>query len=210
MVPAPEHFRPVFLPYTSEELLEHFVDVGIESEDPERHLASWRKRIEIAPDKDPAFLERDETLWTAGALLAVRHGARTSHWISLFRDLFGPVPPTTERLDWDMLITDDMRLFFEVGLPSPLAYRTWLSQPLDERQPFKPQRVVARSRGTALEGRTHLDAMLLDPETGFAVHFEAKLLSDIDTKTTHDSLRNQLARNLDCMAAPPPDPSRVA
>ena len=44
--------------------------------------------------------------------------------------------------------------------------------------------------------------MLLNPATGFAVHFEAKVLSDVDTKTKHDALRNQLARNIDCMAAP--------
>ena len=44
--------------------------------------------------------------------------------------------------------------------------------------------------------------MLLNPATGLAVHFEAKVLSDIDTKTKHDALRNQLARNIDCMAAP--------
>jgi len=197
--------RPVFLPYSGQELLTHFVEVDAESEDPRRHLRAWEKRIEDAPSKDPAFLDRDETLWTAGALLAVHQGAPVWSWVKLFVDLFGSVPPVPERLEWTDLITEELQVFFEVGLSSPIRYREWLRDHLEERQPLIPQRISARARGTALEGRTHLDALLLDPATGFAVHFEAKVLSDIDTKTTHDGLRNQLVRNIDCLAAAPPD-----
>jgi hypothetical protein len=60
----------VFLPFPAEELLEHFVDVDRRSDDPRRHLTAWRTRIaaaELKRGSDPAFLDRDETLWTAGA-----------------------------------------------------------------------------------------------------------------------------------------------
>jgi hypothetical protein len=106
---------------------------------------------------------------------------------------------------WGDLLQPDLEVFFEVGLPSPVAYRRWLSAHLEDRQALRTQRLVATSRGEALEGRTHLDALLICPSSGFAVHIEAKVLSDIDAKTTHDSLRNQLARNLDCLAGPAAD-----
>ena len=89
-----------------------------------------------------------------------------------------PVPPTAERLEWGDLVQPDLKLFFEVGLPSPLAYRSWLAAHLGDRQALVTQRIVAEARGDALEGRTHLDALLMSPSSGFALHFEAKVLSD--------------------------------
>jgi hypothetical protein len=76
-----------------------------------------------------------------------------------------------ERLEWSDLVGEHLELFFEVGLPSPLSYRSWLSQHLQDRRALQTQQTVAASRGTSLEGRTHLDAMLLCQETGFAIHF---------------------------------------
>ena len=196
----------VFLPFPAEELLEHFVDTGRRGDDPLRHLTAWRARIAAADlkrESDPAFLDRDETLWTAGALLAIhRHPDARDRWRRLLTQVLGETPPIDEPLGWDELLGDRMRLFFEVGLPSPPAYSAWLREHLDTRHPLAAQRAASAASPRALEGRTHLDAMLLNPATGFAVHFEAKVLSDIDTKTKHDALRNQLARNIDCMAAP--------
>jgi hypothetical protein len=196
----------VFLPFPAEELLEHFVDTGRRSDDPLRHLTAWRARIAAADlkrESDPAFLDRDETLWTAGALLAIhRHPDARDRWRRLLSQVMGETPPIDEPLGWDELLGDRMRLFFEVGLPSPRAYSAWLRQHLEHRHPLASQRAASAASPRGLEGRTHLDAMLLNPATGFAVHFEAKVLSDIDTKTKHDALRNQLARNIDCMAAP--------
>jgi hypothetical protein len=200
----------LFLPYSAVELRQHFVGSDIDGEDPERHFARWRSRIAAAPEKDPSFLHRDETLWTAGALLAVhRHADRVARWQGIMANLFGPIPSTRERLEWSDLLDADLNLFFEVGLSSPHAYRAWLRDHLDDRQALRTQRLVASNRGESLEGRTHLDALLISPSTGFALHFEAKVLSDIDTKTTHDSLRNQLARNIDCLAAPTRGPHPV-
>jgi hypothetical protein len=198
-----ERLDDLFLPYSADELRLHFVHSDIDGEDPERHLKRWRSRIAAAPAKDPSFLHRDETLWTAGALLGVQRQTNSVDlWRAVLSQLFGPIPPTGERLEWSDLLSSDLELFFEVGLPSPPRYRAWLAEHLHERQALITQRLVARGRGELLQGRTHLDALLLSPSTGFAVHFEAQVLSDIDPKTTHDSLRNQLARNIDCLAAP--------
>jgi hypothetical protein len=193
-----------FLPYSARELLDHFLDTGRAGEEPERHLNAWKKRISDAAARinDPTFLDRDETLWTAGALLAIHRSANSNgQWREVLIRLFGSLPPIGEQLGWDDLLDGDLRLFFEVGLSSPAGYRAWLRDHLADRHPLTRQLAVSRSRGASLEGRTHLDALLLNPATGFAVHFEAKVLSDIDTKTKHDSLRNQLARNIDCVIA---------
>jgi hypothetical protein len=206
-----EVLHPLFLPYTADDLKQHFVLADLEGEDPERFLKKWRERIAQAPTKDPSFLHRDETLWTAGALLAIhRHPDQQKLWREVMVSLFGPVSPTPERLEWSDLVAGELRLFFEVGLPSPEPYRRWLSEHLDDRHALHTQKGTSAARALALEGRTHLDAMLLGVETHFAVHFEAKVLSDIDTKTTHDPLRNQLARNIDCLLNPPGKQAQIS
>ena len=92
-----EVVHEVFLPYTPDELRSHFVHSDLKGEDPERHLKAWRSRVAEAPSKDPSFLHRDETLWTAGGLLALQ----TSHdyvdrWRTVLGRLFGPsrLPPS--------------------------------------------------------------------------------------------------------------------
>lgn len=44
------------------------------------------------------------------------------------------------------------------------------------------------------------------PATGVAVIFEAKVLSDVSTHITFDVARNQIARSIDVMLAPPAAP----
>jgi hypothetical protein len=194
----------IYLPFTAESLRGHFVLADEPGTDPDRHTRAWSKRIADAATKDPAFVARDETLWTAGALVALHRSEDPSRsWRKLLITALGEKPPLTGEDSWDYLLAgDELELYFEVGLSSPRAYRTWLSQNLGSRHPLAEQRAVSATRGESLEGRTHLDALLLAPSTGFAVHFEAKVLSDIDTKTKHDALRNQLARNLDCLWDP--------
>jgi hypothetical protein len=55
-----------------------------------------------------------------------------------------------------------------------------------------------------LEGRTHVDAMLIDGSTECAVLFEGKVTSDCSCQVTFDLRRNQLARNIDVMLDPNP------
>jgi hypothetical protein len=87
----------------------------------------------------------------------------------------------------------------------PRALRSWpsltprlsgLAQPASRRSSVLAARREAKSKEEALEGRTHLDALLLSQTSGFALHVEAKVLAEIDTHTTYDSLRNQLARDM--------------
>ena len=96
-------------------------------------------------------------------------------------------------------LAGDLDLFFEVNLPSPGRYRAWLRDHLDERTlvPYlKRQAGTPRAR---LEGATRADAMLFARQTGAAVIFEAKVLSDISAHVTFDLARNQLARTIDVM-----------
>jgi len=108
----------------------------------------------------------------------------------------GP-PPGFPR--WQDALAGALELFFEVNLPSPGRYRAWLRQHLDERTPIPYLKRQAKTPGTRLEGATKADATLLAPQTGAAVIFEAKVLSDISAHVTFDLARNQLARSIDVM-----------
>jgi hypothetical protein len=82
-----------FLPYTADELLPHFVNYDAEGENPEKYLTKWRERIAKAPSKDPDWLERDETFWTANALMAIHQKADCAgRWRVIMSKLFGPIP----------------------------------------------------------------------------------------------------------------------
>jgi hypothetical protein len=50
-----------------------------------------------------------------------------------------------------------------------------------------------------LEGATKADAVIVAPDTGFAVVFEAKVLSDASVHIRYDATRNQIARTLDVL-----------
>jgi hypothetical protein len=200
---APLH--DTLLPFTGAQLKQHFAPVKGEARgDPDRHLAAWRKRIADARGRPADFLDRDETMWTAGALVAVHRSAEPSAaWERLLATTFGPRPPLDEPASWQACLDGDLDLYLEVGLSSPARYREFLRAHLADRHPLRRRVESAETRRSALEGRTHLDALLLNRSKRFAVHVEAKLLSDIDTKISYDALRNQLARNLDCMLEPP-------
>ena len=57
------------------------------------------------------------------------------------------------------------------------------------------------NKEASLEGNTNLDAQITFNADGRSKYLfiEAKLLSDIDTKTTYNPLRNQIIRNIDAM-----------
>ena len=95
----------------------------------------------------------------------------------------------------------NLKLYFEGNLPSPPGYGKWLASHLDERV-LIPYVREAANKATRLEGTTKADAMLLSPDTGVAVIFEAKVLSDVSTDVTFDVARNQVARSIDVMLEP--------
>ncbi len=106
--------------------------------------------------------------------------------------------PTVKGLgSWEECF-EESKLFFEVDLPSPNAYKKWLQENLKRRH-FIPYVLDSTKDKGNLEGPTQVDAMFLNPKNGFAVIVEAKVLSDISYQITYDTMRNQIARNIDVM-----------
>jgi hypothetical protein len=99
---------------------------------------------------------------------------------------------------WNQALTRPLELYFEVSLNSLAGYKQWLRSHVDERSPIPYVREAA-DRARQLEGATHVDALLLAPETHVGVLFEAKVISDCSSTVTFDVLRNQIARNVDVM-----------
>ena len=124
--------------------------------------------------------------------------------ISLMHQCFGDVPPLTDVTSWDECFDGRLHLFFEVNLPSPSTYKHWLAENLSQRQIIPYTLDASFRHGTSevrgrLEGPTHVDAMLLNADNGFAALFEAKVLSDTSYQVSFDTMRNQIARNIDVM-----------
>jgi hypothetical protein len=76
-----------------------------------------------------------------------------------------------------------------------------------DQHPVTYVRMAARRKGQddlrrTLEGPTNVDAMIVNPETGFGLLVEAKAMSDISHDVSFDPMRNQIARNLDVMLEP--------
>ena len=151
----------------------------------------------------PAFVARDETLWTAGALVALHRSEDPKQvWRGLLIAAMGETPPVGDSGSWDDLLAgDELELYFEGGSEVASCLQG-LAQPDFPTSAIRTASSLGGSRGVARGTDPPLRLLSLAPSTGFAAHFEAKVLSDVDTKTKHDALRNQLARNLDCLWDP--------
>jgi hypothetical protein len=210
----------VYLPFSAGELAPHFAPVKALGE-PDRHLAYYLASAKAAAEFrfEPAAgspaevrrarvrgrqMEKDERFWVAAALMSLFHADGKDPLVRLLSGCLGEVPPFEGVSRWDEALGAEPVLYFEVSLPSPPSYRRHLAQQLDERVIVPYLREAARRRGTRLEGATKVDALLLAPDTGFAVLFEAKVLSDISGGVEFDVLRNQIARNIDVMLDPNP------
>lgn len=224
--------HPIYLPFTEQQLLGHFAPVAgrIGPEKAQRHLTYYRESVqrlaafERCPrptGKDARTLtrrarqiEKDERFWVVAALMGVFHARdRVGCLAALLTDALGPVPPVEGLATWHDALAGELHLFFEVNLPSPPTYRRWLRDRIADRALIPYVRDAASDAGERLEGPTHVDAMLLSETTGFAVLFEAKVISDADSKVSFDVMRNQLARNIDVMldsnpSLQPPLPTR--
>jgi hypothetical protein len=226
-MPLAGDIHHTYLPFTADQLREHFAPV-LGPGERDRHLRYYLASVEEARKYDELIrggdrptpaqtrlgrqMENDERFWLATALMSLYHADGGSGRGELFAGLLERAglrpPPGFPR--WEDALAGALDLFFEVNLPSPGRYRAWLRDHLGERAPIPYLKKQAEAPGARLEGQTRTDAMLLAPETGVAVIFEAKVLSDISTHVTFDLARNQLARSIDVMlevnsalAAPP-------
>jgi hypothetical protein len=214
--------HPVYLPFTADHLRDHFAPVA-SGGDPDRHVRYYQASaaravaFESSPPTGPVGdvaaatklahqIEKDERFWVVAALMRIFHASdRVTRLCQLLRLCLGDTPPVNGLSTWeDALAGPQLRLYFEVSLPSPKSYQWWLADHRDERVLLPWLRALAADK-TKLEGATKADAMLIAPDTGFAVVFEAKVLSDASTQVGYDVLRNQIARNIDVLLDRTPD-----
>ncbi len=206
-----------YLPFTEEQLLNHFAKVrkGKECTVNKNHLNSYRESAEryhqylddnpdtmdkpLSETKNPCQIERDETFWTASCMMTIFYSKERQQMLQqLLTEAYGKNPPLVGVDSWQECLEGDLALFFEVNMPSPPSYKDWLRQNLTS-QHFIPYILNAAYRTKNPEGRTVVDAILINPNNGFAVVVEAKVLTDISIDITYDVTRNQIARNVDMM-----------
>ena len=218
----------IYLPFSEEQLREHFAPVGTDKTSADRHLDYYRKSVQAYRDwvtnppagspaqqaqakKRALQMQKDERFWIVTALMSIFHPRQRLPLVAaLLRRCLGDVPHMDGLSSWEQALgsEQELRLYFEVSLPTPPEYRQELAQHLEERVLVRHVMQTARKAaqgGHALEGATKVDAMLIAPGTGFAVLFEAKVLADASCGIGFDVLRNQLARNIDVMLQPNPN-----
>jgi hypothetical protein len=219
--PSPEAVvHPVYLPFGRDKLKQHFAPIAGGQTDDDKYLKYYEQSAALAMAHDreqhprPAVagwqpsgcspqnhqVEKDERFWVVAALMAIYHVPDRVRGFSALLESGFPHGPALNGLTWAEALAEDegpLHLYFEVNLPSPPAYRTWLAHNIEQRS-LVPW-IRAKNVGTRQEGATKVDAMLIAPKTGFAVVFEAKVLSDASSHTERDALRNQIARNIDVL-----------
>jgi len=220
---ASEVIDPTYLPFSAEELLPRLAPTGDPKRDSkaqralqyyihsaERYQAFClacpdREGLRLSALRKPCQIEKDERFWMATCLLHYHHADAPMHsWTKLLERCFGNVPPLPGLASWEDCLAGQLHLLLECGLPSPPSYKRWLADHLDRQQMIPYVLDAAKKRDSSgirpgLEGATVVDALLLNEETGFAVLFEAKVLSDISCQVTYDAMRNQIARSIDVM-----------
>lgn len=208
-----------YLRFSKEELLLHFADVklGGTCEKNRKHIDHYvqsaqrykeyckrnqrRTGRSLEEMRKPCQIEKDERFWIANCMMTIFHSdseTRTQALTELFRKAYGDSPPVKRIDSWDECFRGTLHLFFEPKLPSPGLYKEWLSENLRRRH-FIPYVFQSADDKSNLEGPTNADGMLLNSDNGFASAIEAKVLSDISYQVTYDSMRNQIARNVDVM-----------
>lgn len=209
--------HPIYLPFTEQRLLSHFADVRKNGEciKNAKHLKHYkdsitrylaflaknpdRKGKSISDMRRPCQIEKDERFWISACMMTIFYSQnRIQELTKLFIMAYGDFPPLEGLRSWEDCFEGDLHLFFEPNLPSPRLYKKWLEKNLAKRQ-FIPYILDSAYRKTNLEGPTNVDAILLNSKNGFVVLIEAKVLSDISYETTYDTMRNQIARNIDVM-----------
>lgn len=207
----PELIDKTYLPFTREALKDHFIA------DVEGQLNYYQKSakrfhefmiehpntagIPLSESRVPRQIEKDERFWTITTTKTVFDDPECKKILSrLLEKTYGSTPPIPDLSTWSECLDGDLKLYYEVCLPSPPSYIQWLRIHLNNRQiiPYVLD-AAARNNARTLEGATHVDAMFLNLTNGFAWLIEAKVLSDISYSISFDNFRNQIARNIDVM-----------
>lgn len=208
--------EPTYLPFSSEQLEKHFAPGS--SENVKKYLnyyldsvkrykehVSSDKGVTISNAKHPRQVEKDERFWVITCLLTYYYSDKRNDLFSkLLSATFSDKPPIEGISSWRERLEGNLQLYFEVPLPLPKSYKEWLAENIPDRQFIPYVLEAARNKSGEntrlnLEGATHVDALLINPDTKFATLFEAKVLSDISCKITYDSMRNQIIRNIDVL-----------
>jgi len=211
-----------YLPFSEEELLLHFAPVGKECKPNESQLDYYIRSIEnyekykkkknnilgkpLGETKGPCQIQKDERFWTVNTLMNIYYSSnRFNELCKLSEKAFGKKVSSSIGINnWeDCFNTEDLKLYFEVDLPSPIIYKNNLyslykKDKIQEHQ-IIPFIIASAHDKKTLEGSTQVDALILNPDNGFNVLIEAKVLSDISIGITYDVVRNQIARNIDVM-----------
>ena len=209
--------HPLYLPFTEQQLVSHFADVRQKGkctanatpltyyknsiQNYTTYLANkpYRPGKSLKELKKPCQIEKDERFWIAACLMTIFYSqSRRQELTTLLRSAYGDLPPVRGLNAWEECFNEDLHLFFEAKLPSPSSYKEWLLRNLTERQ-FIPYVLDSADGKVNLEGATNVDALLLNSRNGFAIIIEAKVVSDISYEITYDTMRNQIARNIDVM-----------
>jgi hypothetical protein len=156
------------------------------------------------------ILEHDEPWVTLVALYGlfgdqkdINNSQRLESINYLLSDVFGkrhdrPAPPEFDHL---------AGVHIEVVLPEILRYREYVQKSIFIEGPYhcykdRKQKLSEKleKEKASFEGSTNLDTLISGKNNGRNIHLfiEAKFLSDISTDITYVSVRNQIARNIDC------------
>ncbi len=223
-----ELMQEKYLPFTKEIFLKHFAQVKDDKgcNSGEKHLKyyntsikEYKKYLEnISSYKEKDLkkirslrqIEKDERFWIASSMMTLFYNTnRIQEFTNLFTKAYGDKPPVENINSWEDCFSsskpnENLHLFFEANLPSPSSYKEWLKKHIKERHfiPYILDCAENKKNGKGRdiwEGPTNVDAILINSENGFSIIIEAKVLSDISIDVTYDSMRNQLARNIDVM-----------
>jgi len=181
-----------YLPFTEEELKGHFVDSEAD------HLGYYRSHL-------GKQMEYDERFWvvtTLKKLFDAHMGANGPYKDALTRVLDRCLSfPPSGYSNWRAALGKEPRLLFEVAMPAPKEYRNFMKSHYHEVTLSMKSLEGEPPPRTRFEGQTWVDAVLVG-DTGVAVLFEAKVLSDVSCRIHYDVTRNQIARNIDVMLEP--------
>jgi len=211
-----------YLPFDKDVLMDHFAPVGKNIKANINHLKHYTQSINdyenykkginnifgkpLYKTSGPCQIQKDERFWTVNTLMNIYYSPnRVNELCILFEKAFGKKVPISIKINsWEECLTsDNLKLYFEVDLPSPTSYKKKLC-PLYEKGNIQEHQIIpfilASAHGKKkLEGSTQVDALIVNPDNGFNVLIEAKVLSDISISITYDVVRNQIARNIDVM-----------